>query len=200
MGGLKWYVVRTTPLGEYLAASELERDGFEVFFPRFKAPVLRPSHEDSPLFPGYLFIRCDPAEDGWPSFRPAHRVSGWVRSGNEIPSVPDRIMDVLMRDLESLAGDEGFWRRYVPGEKVSVVTKTMQAAAIVLEEPRSPESRVKVLLEFMGRSINAQIPWDNLRPIDHVPEETDQATKTPRRTRGRNRWIRGQGPRLAVRN
>ena len=198
MGGLKWYVIRTTPLGEYLAASELERDGFEVFFPRFRAPVLRPSHEDAPLFPGYLFIRCDPEADGWPYFRPAHRISGWVRSDNEIPVVPDHVMDILMRDLKSLAGDEGFWRRYVPGEKVNVVSKSMQASAVILEEPRSPESRVKVLLEFMGRMVHAQIPWDNLRPIDDVLEEAQQATKAPRRTRGRNRWIRGHGPRLAT--
>ena len=147
------------------------------------------------MFPGYLFIRCDSEADGWPSFRPAHRVSGWVRSGTEIPVVPDDVMEILMRDLGTLAGEEGFWRRYAPGEKVTVVSKSMQGSATVLEEPRSPESRVKVLLEFMGRLVHAQIPWDNLRPIDHLPEEAPQRTRAPRRTRGRNRWIRGQGPR-----
>ena len=198
MSGLKWYVVRTTPLGEYLSAEALERDGFEVFFPRFKAPVPRPSHDDAPLFPGYLFIRCNIEVDGWPYFRPAHRVSGWVRSGNEVPIVPDQIMNVLMRDLDSLAGDEGFWRRYIPGEKVNVVSHSMHGAAVVLEESRSPESRVKVVLEFMGRMVHAQVPWDNLRPIDNMPEETPTATREPRRTRGRNRRIRGHRTGLAA--
>jgi transcriptional antiterminator RfaH len=195
MSGLNWYVVRTTPLGEYLSAEALERDGFEVFLPRFKAPVPRPSHDDAPLFPGYLFIRCNVEVDGWPFFRTGHRVSGWIRSGNEVPIVPDQIMDVLMRDLDSLADDEGFWRRYIPGEEVNVVSPSVQGAAVVLEESRSPESRVKVVLEFMGRMVHAQVPWDNLRPIDNMPEET--ATKAPRRTRGKNRRIHAHCPPLA---
>ena len=198
MSGLKWYVARTSPLGEYLSARELERDGFEVFFPRFKAPVPRPSHEDAPLFPGYLFIRCNPEVDGWPYLRPAHRISGWVRSGNEIPVVPDQVMDVLRRGLDSVAGDEGFWRRYRPGEKVNVVSNTLQGTALVIEESRSPESRVKVLLEFMGRLIHAQVPWDNLRPIDYAPEEIHSVPKSGRQTRGRKRWIQGHGPRVAA--
>jgi hypothetical protein len=100
--------------------------------------------------------------------------------------------------LDSLADDEGFWRRYIPGEKVNVVSPSVHGAAVVLEESRSPESRVKVVLEFMGRMVHAQVPWDNLRPIDNMPEET--ATKAPRRTRGKNRRIRAHRPPVAATN
>jgi transcription antitermination factor NusG len=147
-----------------------------------------------------LFIRCNIEVDGWPFFRPAHRVSGWVYSGNEVHFVPDQIMDVLKRDLKTLAGDEGFWRRYSPGEKVNVVSHCMQGTAVVLEESRSPESRVNVALEFMGRMVPTQVPWDYLRSIDSTPEgaPTAAATKEPRRTRGKSRKIRGNSSGLAV--
>lgn len=189
-----WYVVRTTPRAEYMAVHELERDGFEVYFPRLKSALPRPSHEDTPLFPSYLFLRCDPAIQGWPSFRPAHRVSGWLRLGDEIPSVPDEVIEGLMQGLDSINGEGGFWRRFKPGEKVHVVTKSIESLAEVLEESRSPHSRVKVLLEFMGRMVPAQIPWENLRPIEELPI----TQHPPRRTRGGNRWIQGFGARAAV--
>jgi transcriptional antiterminator RfaH len=200
MSASHWYVIRTTPSGEYLSAAQLERDGYEVFLPRFRAPVPRPSHDDAPLFPGYLFIRVNFEVDGWPNFRPAHRVSGWVRTGNEVPVVPDQVMDVLMSDLCSLEGEQSFWRRYFPGEQVNIVSKSLNGSAVVLEESRSPESRVKVMLEFMGRMINAQVPWDNIRPSNGINQEIPRATKAPRRTRGRNRWIQGHEPRLAPSN
>ena len=57
---LDWYVLRTEPRGEYLAAAELESDGFQVFFPRVNTPNSRVGHDDLPLFPGYIFLRCDP--------------------------------------------------------------------------------------------------------------------------------------------
>ena len=37
MSNGNWYVIRTTPRAEYLAASELVLDGFEVFFPTLKS-------------------------------------------------------------------------------------------------------------------------------------------------------------------
>jgi len=193
---LRWYVIRTEPRAEYLAANELERDGFEIFFPRLKTPEPRRAHYDTPLFPGYMFIRCDPDDEGWPSFRPAHRVSGWVRLGGEVPSVPDEVVTNLVQRLESVNSGTGFWRRYRAGEKVNVVSRSIQGLAEVVEEPKSPRARVTVLIEFMGRLVQAKIPWQNLRPLEEGYQEGYQAIqRAPRRTRGRSRWIRGFGAR-----
>ena len=67
---LEWRVIRTEPRAEYLAAQELGRDGFEVLFPRVKVTQPRKGHSDMPLFPGYLFLRCDADTGAWPVFRP----------------------------------------------------------------------------------------------------------------------------------
>ncbi len=191
--GTAWYVAKTEPRAEFLAAAELGRDGFEVLFPRLKAVNPRPGHPETPLFPGYLFIRWDPAESGWPTFRGIHRVIGWVSYGDEVPSIPDDAIDDLMERLETVNSRGGLIRRFLPGETVRVASGKIEGLAQVLEEAKHPQSRTKVLLSFMGRLVQAQIPWSDLHPVD---EDTPTAlVRPPRRSRGRGRPIRGFGSR-----
>ena len=191
----KWHIVRIDPRADYLAAGELVRDGFEIFFPCVVTTHPRKGHADMPLFPGYLFLKCDPDAGGWPVFHPRHRVSGWVRLGGEIPSLPDETVVELRHRLERIERDGGLRRRFSPGEKVRIVSSTIESIAEVVEDARSSQGRVKVLLRFMGRLVSAQVPQDHLRPFE------DQASEKPmadRRTRGRGRWVRGFGPRAAL--
>ena len=190
--GLRWYVARTEPRAEFLAAQELSRDGYEIFSPCIKAPRPRPGLTNVPLFPGYLFLRCDPESEGWPVFRGAHRITGWVKFGGEIPCLPDDVMAEMMDRWEMINRQGGMLRRFLPGEKVLVDSGSFQGLAEVVEEAKSPQARAKVLLHFMGRLVQAQVPWENLKPVEDEPWETNQP---PRRTRGRGRWIRGFGPR-----
>jgi transcriptional antiterminator RfaH len=189
--GLEWFVLRLQPRSEYLAAGELARDGFQIFFPCVKAPTLRVGHADEPLFPGYLFLRYDPASDGWPSFRPAHRVTGWVSFEGFTPSIPDDVVEELVRRVDELNAANGLWRRYLPGEKVEVKSGNLQGLAEVVEGAKSPEGRARVLLQFMGRLVPMLVPWENLYPVQNLHHPRPQA---PRRTRGRGRWLRDYRP------
>ena len=186
----RWYAARTEPRAEYQAASQLSRDGFEIFFPRVKTPHPRIGHTDMPLFPGYLFLRCDPEGGSWPLFRPGHRILGWVKFGSEVASLPDAEVSELMARVESINRQGGLWRRYRPGEWVRVLSHGMATVAEVVEESKSPQGRVKVLLEFMGRLVSAQVGWQDLTPIQ---DEQYPKRRVPRRTRGGGRWIRDAG-------
>jgi transcriptional antiterminator RfaH len=186
-----WYVIRTKPKAEYIAAAELESDGFEVFLPLLKTPTPRPGHLDAPVFPGYLFLQWG-AEDGWPAFLPRHRVVGFVRFEEVVPSVPDAVVAELSQRLELLNQAGGSWRRFSPGEKVRFNSRGMDnLIAEVLEGSNSPERRVKVLVRFMGRLVSTEVPWKELLPIE---DDHDGRPRPPRRTRGGGRWIRGFGP------
>ena len=192
---LGWYVIRTEPRAEYLAVSELGRDGFEVFFPRVNTAFHRLGHTDTPLFPGYIFLRWDPENEGWPSFRLAHRVSGWVSFEGVVPVVPDEVITELSRRVDEITGGEGLWRRFRRGEKVRVVSSTLDSLGEVVEEAKSPHARAKVLLQFMGRLVQAQVPWDALQPLEEHPVGKQ---RFPRRTRGKGRWTQEFRPRQAV--
>ena len=189
--GMGWYVLRTEPHAEYLAAAQLNRDGIEVFFPRVKVIYPRRGHADTPLFPGYIFLRWDPENGGWPTFRAVHRVLGLVVFGGVAPTIPEPVISELAERLTNINEGGGVWRRYRPGEKVRVVSKSIESLAEIVEEAKSSRSRAKVLLEFMGRMVQAQVPWEHLQPL----EEAGTNQPLPRRTRGRGRWIRGFGSR-----
>jgi len=190
-----WYVARTEPRSEFQAAEELARDGYEIFFPLVKDTDHKQVRSKAPMFPGYLFIKCDPAVNGWPSFRRHHRIAGWVRFDREVPYVPEGIMDELVARWKVITAQGGLPKRFTAGEKIRVVSGNLESLAEVLVEAKSPDASARVLMQFMGRLIQAQVPWENLRPLDDNPPEMPQL---PRRTRGRKRWIEGFGPRTTI--
>lgn len=187
-----WYVIRTEPRAEQKASAELERAGLEVYSPRITSMNARGGYAETPLFPGYLFLRCDLAEDA-PTFKQvAPHVSGWVDFDGIVPSLPNEFVDSLHRRLANIDDQGGLWRRFHRGEKVRVMAGNVQELAEVLEEPKSPQARVRVLMEFMGRLVPAQVPWESLSPAE---EEQVSNNRVPRRTRGKGRWIEGFGQR-----
>lgn len=187
----RWYVARTEPKAEFLAASELGRDGFEVFFPRVKDPRPRARRTEMPLFPGYLFLQWDPDVQRWPSFRPGHRILGWVSFGGEIPWLPDESMAALREHSANINRQGGLWRRFRAGERVQVMSGNLVGLAEVVKEAKSPQARVQVLLQFMGRLVPTHVPWEDLQPI---AESGPGNRRAPRRTRGKTRWLPGFGP------
>lgn len=186
----RWYVLLIEPRAEYLSAHELTRDGFQVFFPRIRVVNPRTGHEDAPLFPGYIFLRHEPDSGEWPSFRPVHRVVNWVKFGDDIPWISDEDVAELREQLDALNRGDGRSLNFRPGERVNVASKSLEGLARVVDGVLSPHGRIKVLLEFMGRMVPAQIPWENLERVEGQPFERP---RNSRRTRGRGRWIHGQG-------
>ena len=81
-----WYVIRTQPRAECMAEAELSRAGYEVLLPRVETFHSRNGSDDVPLFPGYLFLRCDLTEDVPLFYRIAPHVSGWVSFGRSSAS------------------------------------------------------------------------------------------------------------------
>jgi transcriptional antiterminator RfaH len=190
--GMKWYVIRTEPQADYLADGELRRAGFEIFSPRVQIVSSRKEGQLTPLFPGYLFLRWDLEDSGKPSFQDAPHVSGWVNFNGLAPPVPDEVVTQLVDRVEAINNEGGLWRRFKAGERVRIVSNVVETFGEVVEETKSPQSRVKVLIEFMGRRVTVQVPWENLQPAEEKP---GVETRSPRRTRGRGRWIRGFGQR-----
>lgn len=187
-----WHIIRTKPRAEYMAATELGRDGFEICFPRIKVARPRMGHTDDPLFPGYLLIKCHVDGEDRPVFRQRHQVLGWVRFGDDIPSLPNEAVAEIMDQLESTNNSGGLWKSFQTGDQVRLVTKNLDTLARVIEGAKSPSSKAKVLLHFMGRLIQAQVPWEDLRSTE---ETSTEIVRLPRRTRGKGRWARGFGPR-----
>ena len=192
----RWYVVRTKPNSDNLAASTLRREGLETFSPQVDTPIEGNQLKRIPLFPGYLFLNCDVQEQDRPEVSRMPGVLGWVRFGTEVPWVSDEDIRELKRRVDALDSQGGMWEKFESGQLVQVCHGKIEGLATVLESPSSPESRVNVLLDFMGRQVRAQVPWLSLTA---APENSDNGSRTRRRrTRGRGRWINGFGPRASA--
>ena len=193
----RWYVVRIKPNCDRMAASALRRDGFELFFPQVDIFIREIQPKRVPMFPGYLFLRCDIMGHDLPIISRLPGVFGWLRVGGDTPHVPDDVMQELRARIESFDSSGGMWERFKAGQLVRVAQGKLDALATVLVEPNSRDDRVRVLLEFMGREVHATVPWQSLEPMSE-----DQAERTlrryGRRTRGQRRWIKGFGPRAAA--
>ena len=143
-------MARTTPLAEYVARDHLRTAGLEVFLPCGQTRTRRAGHHDTPLFPGYLFLRYDLETQGWGALRRFSQLVGLVTFGGEAPSVPDEVIDELAVKAETMSGRGGLWPRYQPGDRVSVSVGPIESLAEVVEGVSLPTARVRVLLEFFG--------------------------------------------------
>ena len=187
-----WYVLRTKPRSEALAGAEMERSGYEVLLPLVEESNPLRGRTVAPLFPGYLFLRCGDGLTEFPSLSLRSHVLGWVNFGGAIPTVPDEIINALKDQLDTIGQGGGLWKQYEAGEMVEVVSGNVQSMATVVEAPKSPQAKVKVLMEFMGRLVSAQVPWENLRQSNQTEVKVP---RRGRRTRGGGRWLNGAGPR-----
>ena len=195
--GLSWYVIRTKPRCDRLAAASLERNGFDLFFPRVRVVKPRGRKVVSPLFPGYLFLHHDAETHGWASVLRLPGILAWVKFGGVAPVVPDQVVDELAERVDAINDDGGLWTRFKRGDTVRVVTGKIDNLAEVVEAPGSPKDRVRVLLDFMGRLVPAVVSWEHLRPVTDA-SGGNEYRQSRRRTRGHGRWIRGFGPRAVV--
>jgi transcription antitermination factor NusG len=62
---MSWFVVHTHAKKEFLASANIQRQGFETFFPTFIYTYPRVGDRLRPLFPNYLFVQFDPDTDHW---------------------------------------------------------------------------------------------------------------------------------------
>jgi len=195
-----WYVAYTQSQAEYRAKDHLEARDFECFLPTISTPSPRRGREDAPLFPSYLFVRYELQEQGTRALEWGQDLARLVTFGGVAPSVPDWVIDQLRQQVSEINGGGGLWRRYQPGDQVlvSLVSPESEALAEVVTGAKSPEGRVRVLLELLGRQVQAQVPWRNVRPAPDSYSCGEAGGYSPhRRTRGRGRYLQGVGPRAS---
>src|ERR1700755_204170 len=96
--GTNWYVVQTQANGEFRAAENLRRQGFEVYLPRYlkrRRHARRVETVAAPLFPSYLFVAIDMATQRWLSIQSTVGVARLVCDGDRPAAVPPHVIETL---------------------------------------------------------------------------------------------------------
>lgn len=190
----RWYVARTRPMVEHAALDHLRSDGFEAFVPCTRTLHARRGRREVPLFPGYLFLRYDLEQEGSRPLRLVPHLRGLVTFEGVAPPVPDHVVEDLAQKVEQMNAGQGLWRRPRPGDQMTVAIGRTQTMAQVVAQAKSPHARVRVLLDFLGTRVPAQVSPESLEFAIGAIRPTAAPHHPPRRTRGSRRWIRGQGP------
>src|ERR1039457_5915383 len=159
---LRWYLIHTKPSREALAQDNLERQDFEVYYPRLKQWVQwrkQPTERITALFPRYLFLQLD---EGRQSLRPVHSTIGVatvVRFGFQYTVVPEAVV----RELQMQANpDTGLHQltgapKLARGAQVRVSAGAFHGFEGIFQRPAGAD-RVVVLLSLLGHDTAVYVP------------------------------------------
>jgi transcriptional antiterminator RfaH len=167
---LAWYCLRSQPKHEHIAAAHLRLlEGVTVFCPRIK--FKRPTRQGlvsvtEAMFPGYLFARFDLAAMHR-QVRYAHGVSGIVRFADRYPSIEEGALAQL-RGHTGAAEVKELLYDLSEGDKVQIVGGAFVGLEAVVTQVLSAKERVKILMDFLGRKMEAEVQRSSiLRQVAH---------------------------------
>ena len=164
----QWYAVYTQPRNEERAKEHLERQGFDVFLPRYlkrRSHARRVTVVPTPLFPRYLFATFDADRQRWRAIRSTRGVIGLVSNGDTPVPVPETIVNEIERRRDA----DGYvvLARHLElkrGMRIRIDTGAFAATEAIFEAKRDDE-RVIALLNLMGREVVVQVPIRAVAPV-----------------------------------
>jgi transcriptional antiterminator RfaH len=162
VGGRRWFALYTKPHKEYMVQSLLRNQDVETYLPEVAVAVRRRDRRDKkPFFPHYLFARLDPHGD---QMAKAHWTPGLrrvVSAGGQPVPVPDEIVVHIRHRLATMIEEEPA----VPfrqGAIVHIAHGPFEGLNAMFDRALSPDGRVRVLLELMGRLVAAELDVEDL--------------------------------------
>ena len=162
-GASRWFVVQTQVNGETKAARNLQRQGFDIYLPRYlkrRRHARKIDFVARPLFPRYMFVAIDMATQRWRSIQSTFGVSRLVCNGDDPATVPDGIVGAL----KAREDDKGFVKMdltptLVPGDKVRILAGAFMDSA-GLFSGIADHDRVSILLDMLGRKVRVLLDAD----------------------------------------
>jgi transcriptional antiterminator RfaH len=159
----RWFVAHTQPNAEAKAVANLNRQGFEAYFPRYLKRRRHARKVDTvaaPLFPRYVFVAVDISAQRWRSIYSTVGVARLVCNGDEPAAVPDAVVAAL-RERED---DGGFIKldfrpSFRPGEMVRVLDGAF-SSCLGLFEGMADRERIAILLDLLGRKVRVVLDAD----------------------------------------
>lgn len=120
------------------------------------------------MFPGYLFCRIT---GPFYAIQSTYGVAGMIMSGERPSPVPKSVMTGLRKfEKEQMGGTlEQRKRRakFSPGERALVEWGYLAGQLVIYEKPTAAD-RVRVLLQFMGKQVAAELRRDQLKKVENA--------------------------------
>jgi transcriptional antiterminator RfaH len=159
----RWFVAHTQPHAEAKATAHLNRQGFQIYFPRYlkrRRHARKIETVAAPLFPRYLFVSVDMSVQRWRSIYSTVGVARLVSNGDDPAPVPVGVIEAL-QSREDGAGFIKLEQRppFRAGEKVRVLDGAF-ASCLGLFEGMAERERIAILLDLLGRKVRVVLDAD----------------------------------------
>jgi transcriptional antiterminator RfaH len=160
---IRWYVAKTHPNGEQKALFHLQRQGFDVYLPRYLRRVSharRISWQPRPLFPTYLFVSMPGPDQRWRAINSTIGVAHLICDERGPVSVPAGIVKAIRSDEDDcglvLTGQK---KPFKKGAAVQIMSGAF-ADHIGHFDSATDDQRVVILLDLLGRQVKAKVQLD----------------------------------------
>ena len=163
----EWFVIQFKPNSHHLAIKNLTRQGFNTFLPLHETTLRKASRfikSTKPLFPGYMFVSFNRAENKWHKIKNTYGVSRLITFNSSLKSIPSTFVDNLMKRYDS-SGKLIPITEMKKGDKVEILEGPFANFIATIEKYES-DQRIWVLMDLMGRKAKIQTPLTALQPSD----------------------------------
>lgn len=161
---MPWYAVHTNARAEWLAHTELRRQGYETLYLHYLAAVSHGRRSivvNRPYYPRYLFALVDVGQSVY-AVNKTQGVSTVVYAGADPLEIPERVIAEQRtkgdrNGLVKLTGEERHDReRIASGAEVKLLSGTFAgfAATVALDEGKE----LRVWLNLLNRRVAATVP------------------------------------------
>jgi transcriptional antiterminator RfaH len=159
-----WFCLKAQPKREHLVASGLRKQfGIVCFAPRLRLRKLTrrgPVWFVEAMFPGYFFAQFDHVTERR-RVEHAAGVRGLVQFGDRLATIDSTIIDALRQRMEA---DElvTLNPEIKVGQEVQIAHGPLQGLEVLVTQLLPASERVRVLLEFLGRSLQMEVSRETL--------------------------------------
>ena len=163
-----WYVAFCKPAQEQVAQINAQNQGFDTYLPMLTKQQVnlgKLSVITQAMFPRYLFVRPSSDEQSVSSLKSTRGIAKLVQFGFELGVAPDELIEKL-REVEASAVKEGLEVLFQQGDQVDVIDGPVKG--FVAKVLSKPSERVKLLLEFLGKSQQVSLPTESCRKVEYV--------------------------------
>jgi transcriptional antiterminator RfaH len=183
-----WYALHTKPQSEVQVHRALVARGFESYLPML--PPRKDRHAQ-PLFPAYLFVRCDMEAIGTASLQWIPGLRRILAFAGRPAVVPDEAISLIHAKMAEIDAEGGLPRHHFQaGDRVVIERGALSGMRGVFQGPTGPAERVQILIRFLGQANRAEVAVDDLAA---APDGDPEIMSRRRGTRGHGRHVRYAG-------
>lgn len=161
-----WYVANTHVNSEVNAAGHLRRQDFSVYLPMYKklrSHARRKEYVSRPLFPRYLFVGINDANQRWRAINSTIGIQHLVSfDGSPMPVRNDIIAGLRAREDETGMVTLATRSLFKKGDSVKLLGGAL-CEQVGFFDSIDDKMRVTILLDLLGRQLRVRAPVENVQ-------------------------------------